>query len=68
MQVFLAEGLTAGEATPEYDEAIEVQLLPLSKLLRMIDRGEIHDGKTLVSVMLYARLREGRATSSHPGK
>ncbi len=58
MQVFLAEGLTLGEAQPEYDEQIEIEMMPLSKLVKMIDAGKIHDGKTLISVMLYARLRE----------
>jgi ADP-ribose pyrophosphatase len=56
MQVFLAEGLTPGEAQPEEDESLELQLVPLSELLRLIEAGEIYDGKTLVSVMLYARL------------
>jgi ADP-ribose pyrophosphatase len=58
MQVFLAEGLTRGEAQPEYDEQIEIEMMPLSRLLKMIDDGKIHDGKTLISVMLYARLRQ----------
>jgi ADP-ribose pyrophosphatase len=58
MQVFLAEGLTLGDAQPEYDEQIEIEMIPLSRLLKMIDAGRIHDGKTLISVMLYARLRE----------
>ena len=57
MQVFLAEGLVAGEATPEEDELLEVVLAPLSEVLRMIDEGKILDGKTLVAVQLYARLR-----------
>jgi ADP-ribose pyrophosphatase len=58
MQVFLAEGLTVGDAQPEYDEQIEIEMMPLSKLVKMIDAGKIHDGKTLISVMLYARLRD----------
>src|ERR1700733_1707079 len=58
MQVFLAEGLTLGEAQPEYDEQIEIEMMPLSKLAKMVDAGKIYDGKTLISVMLYARLRE----------
>jgi ADP-ribose pyrophosphatase len=58
MQVFLAEGLTLGDAQPEYDEQIEIEMIPLSKLVKMIDAGKIHDGKTLISVTLYARLRE----------
>jgi ADP-ribose pyrophosphatase len=60
MQVFLAEGLTEGEAQPEADEKLEIYLVPLSEVLRLIDKGEIRDGKTLVSVMLYARLRKGK--------
>ena len=58
MQVFLAEGLTLGDAQPEYDEQIEIEMMPLSRLLKMIDDGKIHDGKTLISVMLYTRLKE----------
>jgi ADP-ribose pyrophosphatase len=58
MQVFIAEGLTLGDAQPEYDEQIEIEMMPLSRLLKMIDEGKIYDGKTLISVMLYARLRE----------
>ncbi len=58
MQVFLAQGLTLGDAQPEYDEQIEIEMMPLSRLLKMIDEGKIQDGKTLISVMLYVRLRE----------
>jgi ADP-ribose pyrophosphatase len=57
MQVFIAEGLTLGEAKPEYDEQLEIEMIPLSKLLGMIEEGKLHDGKTLISVMLYDRLR-----------
>jgi ADP-ribose pyrophosphatase len=58
MQVFIAEGLTVGEAEPEYDEQLEIEMMPLSKLLAMIEAGKVHDGKTLISVMLYDRLRQ----------
>jgi ADP-ribose pyrophosphatase len=58
MQVFLAEGLITGKAKPEADEKIEIYQIRLSEILRLIERGEIRDGKTLVSVMLYARLRK----------
>jgi ADP-ribose pyrophosphatase len=57
MQVFVAESLTLGDAQPEYDEQIEIEMMPLSRLLKMMDEGKIHDGKTLISVMLYVRLR-----------
>jgi ADP-ribose pyrophosphatase len=58
MQVFIARGLTLGDAQPEYDEQLEIEMIPLSRLLSMIDEGKIYDGKTLISVMLYARLRQ----------
>src|ERR1700684_4013471 len=60
MQVFVAEGLTLGEAQPEYDEQLEIEMIPLSKLLSMIEEGKVHDGKTLISVMLYDRLRRSQ--------
>jgi ADP-ribose pyrophosphatase len=57
MKVFIAEGLVAGDAHPEADEEIEFRLVKLSDALKMIEKGEILDGKTLTSVLLYARLR-----------
>jgi len=59
MKVFLAEGLIAGAAHPEDDEEIEFRLVKLSEVLKMINKGAILDGKTLTSVLLYAR-RTGR--------
>ena len=57
MQIFLAEGLTAGDAKPEEDEEIEIFLVPLSAVLKMIDKGEILDGKTLIAAQFYDRVR-----------
>jgi len=57
MKVFLAEGLQAGEAHPEEDEKIEFRLVRLSDVLKMIEKGAILDGKTLTSVLLYARMK-----------
>jgi len=56
MLVFLAEGLIPGHAHPEDDEEIEIRLVKLSDVLKMIEKGAILDGKTLTSVLLYARL------------
>jgi ADP-ribose pyrophosphatase len=56
MKVFLAEGLMAGDARPEEDEKIEFRLVKMSDVLKMIDKGAILDGKTLTSVLLYARM------------
>lgn len=60
MQVFVAEELTAGEAQPEEDESFELQFVPLSELLRLIDGDKIRDGKTIVSALSYARKLKSR--------
>jgi ADP-ribose pyrophosphatase len=57
MQIFLAEGLTLGDAQPEEDERIDLYLISLSEVLRLIDAGAILDGKTLIGVQYYARTR-----------
>ena len=60
MQIYLAEDLTLGDARPEHDERIEIYLVPLSEVLRLVDEGEIQDGKTLIGVQIYARRRKSR--------
>jgi ADP-ribose pyrophosphatase len=60
MQIFLAEGLTLGKAQPEDDERIELYFISLSEVLRLIDAGVILDGKTLVGVQYFARIRRRR--------
>jgi len=56
MLVYLAEDLAtyAGHALPDEDERIELRLVRLSEVLKMIEKGAIHDGKTLNAVLLYA--------------
>lgn len=55
MQVYLAEDLYAGLAEPEEDEKITLHQVPLSDLIQRIEDGEILDGKTILSVLLFAR-------------
>jgi ADP-ribose pyrophosphatase len=50
----------AGDAHPEDDENIEFRLVKLSEVIKMIDKGAILDGKTLTSVLLYARGLNGK--------
>ena len=54
MMLYLAEDLYAGDANPEEDEKIELRLIKLSEMVKMIGKGAIHDGKTLIAVLLYA--------------
>ena len=60
MKIFVAEGLVAGDTNWDADEQIEFRLVKLSELLKMIEKGAILDGKTLTSVLLYARLTAGK--------
>jgi ADP-ribose pyrophosphatase len=60
MKVFVAEGLVAGNAHPEEDEQIEIRLVKLSEVVKLIEKGAILDGKTLSSVLLYARKIAGK--------
>jgi ADP-ribose pyrophosphatase len=57
MQIYLARDIHAGEAQPEEDEKIEIVRLPLSQALALAAANKIHDGKTLIGLMLYDRLR-----------
>ncbi len=56
MQMYLAEGLIPGHARPEEDENIELRLVKLSEVLKAIEKGHVHDGKTICGVLLYAQL------------
>ncbi len=59
MLLYLAEDLyvgATGDVQPDEDERIELRLVRLSEILKMIEKGVIHDGKTLNAVLLYAWL------------
>jgi ADP-ribose diphosphatase len=61
MQIYLARDIREGASTPEPDENIEVLRLPLSEALALVGANKIHDGKTLIGLMLYdAARRTGR--------
>ena len=56
MTIYLAQGLTAGEARPEADEFITWKLMPLSLAVKMVRSGKIQDGKTIAGVLWLASL------------
>jgi ADP-ribose pyrophosphatase len=61
MQIYLARDIRDGVSQPEDDEQIEVFRLPLSEALALVAANKIHDGKTLIGLMLYdAARRSGR--------
>ncbi|HEY3334150.1 MAG TPA: NUDIX hydrolase [Candidatus Limnocylindrales bacterium] len=59
--LFVAEGLTAGDATPDGTEALELRWASLDEILAEIAAGAIHDVMTIAAVGLYAAAlaREG---------
>jgi len=58
MTIFLAEDLTAGEATPMDDERIETRWFKRKELAEMIDEGKIEDGKTLIGFLTWRRKKK----------
>jgi ADP-ribose pyrophosphatase len=55
MTIFLATGLTAGQATPMEDERIECRWFTFREIDRMIQSGRIVDGKTLIGCLAWRR-------------
>ena len=61
MHVYLATGLTQGEATPEEDERIVVERVPLAKVRELIREGEIQDAKSVAALLMAVGIfGEGR--------
>lgn len=57
IHLFLADGLEPGAEHREADEFMELHTLRWSDVLAMIERGEIVDGKTLVSLLYVQSFR-----------
>jgi ADP-ribose pyrophosphatase len=60
IHLFMAVGLTRGEAQREADEFVEVVTMSLSEALGRIERGEIKDSKTALALLYAAGFRAGR--------
>ncbi|MFQ5905512.1 MAG: NUDIX hydrolase [bacterium] len=56
LYLFLARGLKKEETKPDFDENIGLLEVPVDDALRMIEKGEIRDGKTIVALLYYKRL------------
>jgi ADP-ribose pyrophosphatase len=59
IHLFMATGLTSGETKHEADEFLELQPMPLSRALQMIQAGEIQDSKTALGLLFAAGFRAG---------
>ena len=58
IHLYLATGLTQGEAELDPDEYLNVERYPLEKVLEMAMQGEIIDGKTLIALFMAKNLLE----------
>jgi len=57
IHIFAATGLTAGSASLESDEILELRPTPLGRAVEMVKSGEIIDGKTMIGILLAAARR-----------
>jgi ADP-ribose pyrophosphatase len=55
MTIYLAENLTAGNASPMEDERIEVGWFTRKELLEMVENGKIQDAKTIIAALKWKR-------------
>jgi ADP-ribose pyrophosphatase len=60
IHLFMAVGLTRGENAREADEFIELETMPFSRALSLVDRGDIQDAKTALGLLYAAGFRAGR--------
>jgi ADP-ribose pyrophosphatase len=60
IHAFMAVGLTRGESRHEADEFITVETMTLSHALGLIEKGEIKDAKTALSILYAAGFKAGR--------
>ena len=59
MWIFVAKGLSAGQPAREANEEIENLVVSWDDALAMVDNRQIHDGKTIVALLAYQRMRSG---------
>lgn len=48
--LFLAEDLKEGEAIPDSEESVEHEVYAIDELVKMVNRGEIVDSKTIIGI------------------
>ena len=60
IHLFMATGLVAGESKRESDEFLDLEPMPLSRALELVEAGEIKDAKTALGLLFAAGFRAGR--------
>lgn len=59
IHLYLAEELTFGQTHPDEDEFLEIERIPLEKLVEQALDGTLNDGKTVAGVLRAAAARKG---------
>ena len=59
IHLFAATGLIPGRATLESDEVLETEEMRLAEALQRIESGRIVDGKTMIGLLMAARVLRG---------
>ena len=59
LYLYLATDLRQGAAHPDPNEFLDVERMPLSKLVDMVESDQVHDAKTVVGALRAARLLAG---------
>ena len=52
LHIYLALGLTQGEACPDEDEFLNLEIIDLDELAAMVMRGELQDGKSINAIFM----------------
>ena len=60
IRIYLATGLTYVGAHPDEDEFLELKYIHVDELYKMCLDGSIKDGKTVLGVLKYHALKEGK--------
>jgi ADP-ribose pyrophosphatase len=55
MHVYLAQDLTPSQLAPDADEFLSIEKIPASQVMGLVMRGELHDAKSLATLLLAAR-------------
>jgi len=59
IEIYLAQGLTQQEASPDHDEHLEVFTLPLESVLEWVREGRITDAKTVIGLFWAEKVLKG---------
>jgi ADP-ribose pyrophosphatase len=55
MHIYLARELSASALAPDEDEFLDIEKVPATQVLGLIQRGELHDAKSVAALLLAAR-------------